>query len=131
MRRLVAYLGPSPSPLPIESALTIYSQTPQTQIDFKGLGYVTGIDTNMDGSPGTSPAVHGLAIEPPADLGDLTSNYAVDDPSRITGGAATQQIQLTDKVRIHYSSEAIRSISILGSGAGKYILFNGWQEIAR
>ncbi len=65
----------------------LYNPNHQDQIDFKGTGFITGIDTNMDGSPGPAPAVHGLAIQQPATVTDLTANYAVDDDSRITGSS--------------------------------------------
>ncbi len=67
--------------------MTTFNPNPQTQIDFNGTGFITGVDTNMDGTPGPEPSVHGLAIQQPATVVDLTANYAVDDDSRITGSS--------------------------------------------
>ena len=89
----------------IQSAVTLFRQSPQIQFDFKGNGFVTGIDTNMDGTIGPDPAVSGLAIQQPATLVDLTANYAVDDASRITGlggapslGVSTSALDLNQLV---------------------------------
>ncbi len=87
-RRVAGYLSPvAGATLPIQAAMTTFNPNPQTQIDFNGTGFITGVDTNMDGSPGPAPPVPGLAIQDPATVVDLTANYAVDDDSRITGSS--------------------------------------------
>ncbi len=91
-RRLLAYVGPVPGRVLIDSPLSTYNQTPQIQIDFKGKGLITGNDTDMDGSPGPSPARPGIEIQPPADVVDLTANFSVDDPGRITGAGGTPSL---------------------------------------
>ena len=73
-RRVAGYLSPSVAPtLPIQAAMTTLHPNPQTQINFNGTGFITGVDTNMDGSPGPEPSVHGLAIQNPATVVDLTA----------------------------------------------------------
>jgi hypothetical protein len=239
VRRLVAGFGPERPPLDIESALTIFRQDPQIQIDFNGTGAIDGNDLNINGAPSGKPPVTGLAIQAPGTVADLTANYAVDDPNRITGsspapslgvsnsgldladvvtqvqssanivlgaayiganwgsgaagdrnviyrdgdlalngnvqgsgimvvtgklrvydnfrfdgvlivlgdmqidggdiavygglikGVTTKQIQFTDKVRIQYSSQAVRLSPIQGPPTGRYIPVVGWQEISR
>ena len=91
-RRLLAYVGPVPRRVLIESPVSTYNQDPQIQINFKGKGFITGNDTDMDGSPGPSPAIPGLTIQPPADVVDLIASLSVDDPSRITGAGGTPSL---------------------------------------
>ena len=52
--------------------------------------FIIAGDWQEDGeefNPGPGSAIHGLAIQQPATVTDLTSNYAVDDGSRITGSS--------------------------------------------
>ena len=92
-RRLLAYVGPVPGPVLIDSALSSFNQTPQIQINFKGKGSITGNDTDMDGSPGPMPAIPGLAIQPPADVVDLIAGIVtLDNPGRLTGAGGTPSL---------------------------------------
>jgi hypothetical protein len=71
-RRLAAYLGPLGDLPKIDGAVTITH--PKVDIDFKNrLGYdpiLTGIDRNMDGTPGGNDTA-GLVIENPGTIPDL------------------------------------------------------------
>ena len=96
--------GPSgPVSIPansIQSAMTFYNPSPQIQIDFKGNGFITGLDTNLDLTSGPGPDVFGLAIQHPRNVGHLTSDLSVDQPGRITGspsqyGVSTSSLDLT------------------------------------
>ena len=84
-----------------------------------------------------TPAMSGAAKAGPTEeeVGDVqldgSSRGGIDIFGALVHGPAASQIQYTDDIRLRYSSEAIGSVAVLGSTSGKYVQFNGWQEISR
>jgi hypothetical protein len=95
-RRVVAYLSRANQLPPLAAAVTLFHPNPKVRLDFDGSGFLGGADTDIDGGAGPGAPVAGLAIQAPATIADLTGDFLVDDPTRITGLGASPSLAVSD-----------------------------------
>jgi hypothetical protein len=87
-RRVFAWIARNP-PLPaIVAAASV--QDPASVLQINGNAFsIDGTDTNIDGTPGSDPAVHGVSITEPGTVAGLLSSLTSNQKDNITGSGGT------------------------------------------
>lgn len=93
-RRLFTWIARNP-PLPaILAAASV--QDPASVLEINGNAFsIDGNDTNLDGTPGGNPAVHGVAIADPGTVANLLSSLSGPQRNKITGAGGTPSARTT------------------------------------
>jgi hypothetical protein len=112
-RRLAAYLGSTPILPAVESAVSLHN--PNVEITLQGSPKFSGIDTNMDESPG-NPAndLPGMTIAAPGTVADLLGELSASEQSKIHGVGGTPSLAVSSPIDLDtLVAEARNSASIV------------------
>jgi hypothetical protein len=108
-RRVVAYLGPVPLLPKLDAALA--TQDPNIQITLQGSPLISGFNKRIDGSPGTGPAVPGLAIAPPGTVATLSAQLTGTEPTKVEGVGGTPSLDTTGLIDVAALVDQARNIA--------------------
>ncbi|MEZ5990674.1 MAG: hypothetical protein R3F30_16480 [Planctomycetota bacterium] len=106
-RRVNAYLGQLPQATPFGGAANLSESN--LQIEIEGSSLVTGLDTNLDGTPGPGPAVPGMSVSPPGTIPDLLGSLSATERPKVTGLGPAPSLGLGSVIDLASLARIIKS----------------------
>ena len=120
-RRVAAYLGPVSLLPTIEAAMV--SQDPAIDIQLSGTPLISGLDKNMDGSPGPGPDVPGFSVAPPGSVASLLSVLTPSEQGKIKGSGGTPSLGVASSMDLTTMVDQIKNMANIVLTSNKYTTY--------